>query len=468
MRSYSAAHHPGRVFKKKMNVMAAVVAGVLPLTFAPDAVAEPDIGWGACEKPVAEGVECGTLTVPVDWSRPGKGTVGLRAYRWKAQHSKGTVLNFPSGPGQPGDLALGSLRSALPGYDLVALDPRGTSESHPMTCDVDKTLKIPYIPPTSGTAFTALQENQKAFWASCTTGVPGLDRHLDAYSTARDADALRRAVKADRVNVYGFSYGSLLAERYLELFGGHVNGSIVEGVMNPGQNRREFITTAAAGVEAIFARFTEWCAETPDCALHGQNPADVFRKAQQNAGMLPGTFYGFPWSDVMVTRYFEVFGPRDFGAMARGLHELAEGRNPLPDDPGGEVPKRIEYADPIACSDWPFALPSVQDARGDLRSARRAAPVVGYSTNSSNYTSICVGGPKTGQPKPVRSRSANPTLVLSNSLDPATPKVWAEQVEKQLGDKAIRVRTERVGHGGGMEDPATLRKVQDYMTRFGK
>lgn len=468
MRSYEGANQPETVFKRMMSVVA---AGMLPLAVTPHALAAPNIDWGVCDRPelpVAEGVECGTLTVPVDWARPGNGTVGLRAYRWKAQNSKGTILNFPSGPGQTGDLSFGALQRALPGYDLIALDPRGVGQSHPMTCAVDKTFKILYVPPTDSAKFDALKEKQKQFWASCSTGVPNLDKHLDADSTARDADALRHAVGADEVNVHGFSYGSLLAERYLETFGHRVTGSIIEGVMNPDQDRREFITTAAAGVEAIFTKFTRWCAETPECALHGQNPADVFRQDQQNAGEIPGTFFGFPWSDVMVTRYFEIFGPRDFGETATGLRELAAGRNPLPDGPGGEMPARIEYADPIACSDWPFVLPSVRDARADLRSARRAAPVVGYSTNSSNYTSICVGGLKTGQPKPVRSLSTNPTLVLSNSLDSTTPKVWAEQVEKQLGDKAIRVRTGRVGHGGGMDEPQTLKKVQDYMARFGE
>ncbi|WP_330276525.1 alpha/beta hydrolase [Lentzea sp. NBC_00516] len=442
----------------------AAVAGMIPLTLAPQAQAAPDLGWGACDKPVADGVECGTLTVPVDWAKPGKGTVGLRAYRWKAENSKGTVLGFPSGPGQPGDFTFGTLRPALPGYDLIALDPRGVGESHPMTCDVDKILKIPYVPPTDAGAFEALEKNQKAFWSTCTTGVKNLDNHLDAYSTANDADALRKAVGAKRVNVYGLSYGTLLAERYLEKFGQHVDGSIIEGVMNPNQGRREFMTTAAAGVEAIFAKFTRWSAETPDSALHGQNPADVFRKAQQNAGSLPGKFFGFPWSDVMITRYFEIFAPRDFAEVAKGLRDLADGRNPFPDEPGGEpLPQRFEYADPNTCSDWPFAVPTAEEARADLASTRKAAPVVGYSTNSSNYSSICVGGPKTGRPKPVSSRSTHPTLLLSNSLDPATPKVWADAVQKQLGRKAIHVVTDQVGHGGGMDDPVTLKKVQDYM-----
>lgn len=41
-------------------------------------------------------------------------------------------------------------------------------------------------------------------------------------------------------------------------------------------------------------------------------------------------------------------------------------------------------------------------------------------------------------------------------------------LDRQLGDKAIRVRTERVGHGGGMENPVTLKAVHDHMSRLSK
>lgn len=174
-----------------------------------------------------------------------------------------------------------------------------------MTRDVKTALKIPYVAPTDATAFDTLRENQKTFWKSCTTGVSGLDAHLDAYTNVRDADALRQALGLRRINVHGFSHGTLSAERYLAEYGRHVNGSILEGVRNPAQGRREFITSEAAGMQAIFDRISLWCAETPECALHQENPAEVFREAQQNAdaGRIPGTLFGLRWSAVTVTRY---------------------------------------------------------------------------------------------------------------------------------------------------------------------
>ncbi|WP_370424128.1 alpha/beta fold hydrolase (plasmid) [Streptomyces sp. QH1-20] len=498
----------------KITALAAM--GALSALGAPSAaIAAPkapapvaaDVKWGQCAREdITKGAECGTLTVPVDWSKPKSGTVDLRVFRLKASDSdagsetaqeakgakpvKGTILNFPSGPGENGDIAFASLREALPAYDLVSFDPRGVGESAPLTCPTDKVGKIPFVPPTDTAAFNALRHNQKAFWAGCTTADRRLDEHLDAYSTARDAEALRKALKLDKVNLYGMSYGTLLAERYLGLFGEHVNGAVLEGVMNPAQSRREFITTAAAGTEAVFDRFRAWCAGDTGCALHGKDVAAVFRAAQRNAdaGRIPGgDFMGRPWTAVSVSQYVDATaGIKGFEEAAQGLLALSEGRNPLPEFPGGggrgqgetttqgqaqagkEIPETFPYADPIVCSDFDMAVPNANQARRDLAATRAVAPVTGYSANSSLYTSTCLAGPKPakGSSLPVTTRGANQVMLLSNTHDSSTPAAWATKVAAQLGKKAVHVVTDKVGHGNGMTDPDTLRKVVAYMDRL--
>ncbi|MEU0588727.1 alpha/beta fold hydrolase [Streptomyces sp. NPDC006132] len=459
---------------------AAVCVGCLPGAVTarpgPEKSAAEAISWGPCDRPdmpVQKGVQCGNIRVPVDWAEPQSGTVTLRAYRFKAARppkSKGTILNFPAGPGQTGDIAFASLRRHLPGYDLIALDPRGVGQSGPLNCATDKILKIPYVPPADLGKFRALKKNQRSFWSTCATTPVGLKNHLDAYSNARDAEALRKALHLDKINLHGFSYGTLTAERYLGLYGDHVNGSVLEGVMNPVQSRRQFVTSAARGIEAIFDRFRNWCADEAACALHGKDVASVFRKAQKkaDAGHIPGSLMTTPWSSVAVTRYFELTAPHSFKDAADGLKKLSEGKNPMPGDEEtgqGQMPKTFPYTDPIVCSDFDLSVENVDQARRDLKATREAAPVLGFSTNSDNYTSICLAGPQPakGSGKPVASRSAHPTMLLSNTLDPATPIAWANSVARQLGHKAIHVRTDQVGHGGGLESPETRRKVATYL-----
>ncbi|MFE3548182.1 alpha/beta fold hydrolase [Streptomyces kronopolitis] len=470
---------------RKSIALTALTTAVCAVGLPGVATAQPEpqkahetITWGACDRPadmpVADGVQCGTLTVPVDWAKPESGTVALRAYRQKVtgpSKSKGTILNFPSGPGATGDIAFSSLRKSLPDYDLIALDPRGVGASGPLSCATEKILKIPYVPPTDRRTFHALKENQRSFWSTCTTNPAGLKHHLDAYSNARDAEALRKAMHLERINVYGFSYGTLTAERYLGLYGDHINGSVLEGVMNPAQSRREFITGAAHGMEAIFDRFKKWCAEEAACALHRRDVVSVFRKAQKKAdqGHIPGSLDTTPWSFAAVTRYFELTAPNSFKDAADGLKKLSQGKNPMPDGETGQdqIPNTYPYPDPIVCSDFDLSVKNVDQARRDLAATRKAAPVLGFSTNSSNYTSICLAGPHPAKKSDtaVTSRSAHPTMLLSNTLDPATPLTWANSVARQLGHKAIEVRTDKVGHGGGLDNPETKRKVAAYMSQ---
>jgi hypothetical protein len=52
--------------------------------------------WASCK----DGLECATLTVPVDWARPDGEAVGLAVARRKARSSRiGALVFNPGGPG---------------------------------------------------------------------------------------------------------------------------------------------------------------------------------------------------------------------------------------------------------------------------------------------------------------------------------------------------------------------------------
>ncbi|MFF4739952.1 alpha/beta fold hydrolase [Streptomyces sp. NPDC001262] len=469
------------------SVIASATAAVIAVVALPGSASAQEQGrpkgkltWGACTRDdIGQGVECGTLKVPADWSKPNAETVSLRVYRQKTAgaKSRGTIVNFPSGPGDTGDIGFASLRKSLPDYDLVALDPRGVGESGALTCSAERVMRIPLVPPTDGRPFAALRKDQRAFWSSCTTKPAALKKHTDAYSNARDAEALRTALGLDRINLYGFSYGTLYAERYLAMFGEHVNGSVLEGVMNPAQSRRAFVTTAAAGSQALYDRFARSCASDTGCALHGKDIAAVLRAAKNNAGAgrIPGTAYGRPWSAATVSQYLDGAMASDSREAATGLLELSLGRNPIPDDeehgqPTDQVPDRVPYTDPLVCSDFDMSVKNAGEARRDRAATWKAAPNMGYSTNSTQYTAICSSGPKPAKNStaPVTSRSSNPTMLLSNTHDPATPVAWADSVERQLGRGTLHIRTDKAGHGAGMDTPGTERRVVDYLARLNR
>src|SRR5262245_50977860 len=116
-------------------LLAAVAAGAglaAGITGTVEADASSGPGWGPCREDAA--VQCATVTVPVDWSRPRGDTIEVAIVRRPAADSKGTLFFMPGGPGDSGvDSVLDG--DAVPAelaarYDVVSFDPRGTNRSH--------------------------------------------------------------------------------------------------------------------------------------------------------------------------------------------------------------------------------------------------------------------------------------------------------------------------------------------------
>ena len=99
--------------------------------------ADARIAWKGCGK----GLQCARVRVPLDWARPGMGTISLAVIRHRASGPGRRIgslfLNF-GGPGVPGvSMVKGASESDLDAggvggrFDLVSWDPRGTGGVHP-------------------------------------------------------------------------------------------------------------------------------------------------------------------------------------------------------------------------------------------------------------------------------------------------------------------------------------------------
>ena len=92
------------------------------------------IGWGKCHGQF----QCGTLQVPLDYSKPNGATISLAVVRLPATdraHRIGSLFLNPGGPGGSGveytvfagpDLYTPEVRAR---FDLVGFDPRGIARS---------------------------------------------------------------------------------------------------------------------------------------------------------------------------------------------------------------------------------------------------------------------------------------------------------------------------------------------------
>jgi len=175
-----------------------------------------------CPFEVPEGamVECGFVVVPEDHSDPTGPTIRLAVAVLKDQsgeHQPDPVMLLTGGPGEKtvanGPALAPVLAPIHPNRDLILFDQRGVGLSEPaLECPefVQALFDLLDEPDPN----VALQARFDALMA-CRDRLMSEGHNLSAYNTvqnAADVDAIRVALGYDQVNLYGGSYGSLLAQ----------------------------------------------------------------------------------------------------------------------------------------------------------------------------------------------------------------------------------------------------------------
>jgi len=177
---------------------------------------------GPCPFDVPEGapVECGFVVVPEDHNDPEGPTIRLSVAVLRDQsdeHQPDPVMLLSGGPGEKTvakALAIGpTLAPIHPNRDLIVFDQRGVGLSEP-ALECPEFLEAMYDildepDPDVGveTVFDALM--------ACRDRLVSEGYNLSAYNTiqnAADVNAIGSALGYDQVNLYGGSYGSLLAQ----------------------------------------------------------------------------------------------------------------------------------------------------------------------------------------------------------------------------------------------------------------
>lgn len=403
------------------------------------------IAWQACPE-VAE-AECGTLRVPVDWDEPRGETFDLAVSRRRATDPAkriGVLVGDPGGPGGSG--AEFAQWTALFGpevrarFDIVGFDQRGTGGSAFVRCSDDLLNGGPSTYPVDQAGFDALVAHNRELVADCRARSGPVFDHADAGQSARDLEAIRRALGEQKINYVGLSYGTVLGQAYAERFGHRVRSMILDSTIDHSADIRRFVGDRAASVEAAFDEFVKWCDRTASCVLHGQDVRAVWQDALDGAEAVGLGRQGFAQS-----LHGYLYDP-SWAAMAQSIADMAAQQPPI----GTKAFEYNYWSVRLAtvCQDFALRVRDYPDyARLRAEELRRGPTMLGSALGHEEALS-CAGitGPPANPPHRLTIRTGPKILVMSSRHDPATPYAWARNIHRQAPAHTALLTYDGWGH----------------------
>jgi pimeloyl-ACP methyl ester carboxylesterase len=211
--------------------------------------------------------DCGELNVPEDSSDPNGRHIRLHFARVPAINRRkqpDPLFVLAGGPGMAATIfyATASLSFARihRDRDIVLVDQRGTGRSNPLNCaQDDKDLYRASDAEVAADARRCLAALEKtANVAFYTTSV-----------AVQDLDTVRAALGYQRINLYGVSYGTRVAQHYVRRFPDRARSVILDGVVPP---QLALGTATALNAERALTRILERCANDGECKKHFGDP----------------------------------------------------------------------------------------------------------------------------------------------------------------------------------------------------
>ncbi len=391
--------------------------------------------------PVAANAQCGSLMLKEDPQNPQSQEIAINVLRLPAVipvPEADPLFVIAGGPGQSAVTLAESVHQVFndvrKSRDIVFVDQRGTGKSNAFDC-VFETEASAQLPADLQQAFV-----RKAA-EDC---VAKYRNHFAFYTTpyaVADLDAVRAALGYPKINLWGGSYGSRVVLDYMRRYPAQTRAAIIDGVAPPDIALPWFMERDGL---AALASINQQCEKTPECKNRYGNildKANVVSARLQTApvavsfphprtqGKMNTTLVAEDFSAIihlaLYNRDLSALLPQVISDSEAGDYQLfssliylAKSRSDL-----SGINYAMHYA--VVCNE---DYPLYQHKNAAESNLFLNAQMV------QRYSEICSLWPKATLPdnywQPVASDV--PVLILSGAVDPVTPPLWGQFVQKSL------------------------------------
>ncbi len=426
---------------------------------------------------------CITLRVPRDhFSSASNATFDVTFALQKATgHRKGVFVTATGGPGTSGLAAADSYTDLFdPGitknYDIVFFDQRGIGMSEPLQCP-DATLAFyssDAIPTISHAQALAYAAASKTYAHDCIeeTGVdPSALPYYSTRQSVEDLEAFRVYLKADKIDLYGESYGTQYAQTYAAAHPNRVRSLYIDGPVDLTLDGLQYYSEDVRAFDDVLSKSLDRCTNKKICRsdIVGGDALKTYDKVATMLRSGPRTFSFVKANGKVETRSFglgdletaaagQVYGTYDRMLLQRAIAQASRGEflplARLTYINLGQDPETLDaILDPTYSDAMYYAVECMDYAYGSGSAASRAAAYLAAG-EADNVDDVRLGSifygdlpcaywpvhPATQDRPDYLTDTPFPIFVLASNWDPATPFPGALRIFHQADDAYLIVQ----------------------------
>jgi pimeloyl-ACP methyl ester carboxylesterase len=428
-------------------------------------------------------ITCGYVVVPEQHANPQGPTIRLAVVILKSLHPDPVPDPLILAQGGPGGSTIETYTTLLRinprvrtsiNRDIVLFDQRGTLYSEPsLACPEVLDVTIATIDQTLP------EEEEEGLYQqaleACRTRLVDAGVNLSAFNSlenAADIDDVRRALGYEQINLYGVSYGTLLALHTMRDHPQALRSVILDAVVPPQIN---FLTQAPRSMDRSFDALFKACQADAEC--HAAYPdleqviVTLIARLNENPARVPMT-------DMETGKTYEAVVDGDM--FQSGLFQMLYSSDVLPalpmlisDVQAGEyaVFGRIMsmvvfersvsygmYYSVLCAEDADFTVNDL--ALSDVRPwlAEGEADEAAMLLEVCNWWNVDTLGARVDAPVV----SDIPTLILSGRFDPITPPAFGEEAAQTL-NHSYTYTFLHTGHGVAFQDECADQIIFDFL-----